>query len=174
MADSTIEDFRSNHAVQAKKFRQIAGNRFLFNLFMLGNLPMGRMAGLRVMELNEENCAIAVPYKWLNKNPFRSTYFAVLAMAAEMSTGMLAMMHSYKARPSVSMLVTGMEAEFVKKATGTTVFSCPNGKELLRSIEDCIISGEGKVQRCVAVGRSASGEEVARFAITWSFKARSK
>jgi hypothetical protein len=44
--------------------------------------------------------------------------FACLAMAAEMSTGVLAMAHVYKRKPAISMLVVKMEAEYFKKATG--------------------------------------------------------
>ena len=57
-----------------------------------------------------EKCITSVPYKWLTQNPFRSTYFASLAMAAEMSTGILALSNVYKRNPPFSMLVIKMEA----------------------------------------------------------------
>jgi hypothetical protein len=76
-----------------------------------------------VKEINEEKCIASVPYKWLTQNPFRSTYFASLAMAAEMSTGTIALSNVYKRKPSISMLVTKMEANYFKKATGTIFFN---------------------------------------------------
>jgi hypothetical protein len=133
---------------------------------------MGFIAGLRVCEFTPERCSVSVPYRWLNQNPFRSTYFAVLSMAAEMSSGMIALMHTYKSTPSVSMLVTHLDAQFVKKATGRTTFTCEAGAQILQSIEDCINTGQGRTIRCEATGRSASGEVEAIFTITWSFKAR--
>ena len=174
MAAISLETFRDTNAIQTAKYRSMVNSKLLFNFFLLRSLPMGFIAGLRVKEFTNDKCAISVPYKWLNQNPFRSTYFAVLAMAAEMSSGMMAMMHTYNSQPSISMLVTGLEAEFVKKATGLTIFTCENGPELLQTIEECISTGEGRTLKCTATGRSEQGEIIARFFVTWSFKARSK
>ena len=55
-------------------------------------------------------------------------------MAAEMSTGTLALSNVYKRIPPVSMLVTKMEAIYFKKATGTILFTCEEGKEIAQSI----------------------------------------
>ncbi|MFN8308757.1 MAG: DUF4442 domain-containing protein [Chitinophagales bacterium] len=167
-----IEIFRSNNAIEAAKYRKLVMNRWLFELFLLKSLPMGFLAGLRVKHFDAQQCEISVPFRWLNQNPFRSTYFAVLAMAAEMSSGMIAMMHTHKSKPSVSMLVTRLESEFIKKATGITTFTCADGDGIREIIERCIITGEGQTYTCTAVGRSESGEEEARFRVTWSFKAR--
>lgn len=174
MSASAIETFRSNNAIQSEKYRGLVNSKLLFNLFLFRSLPMGFLAGLRVKECSPEKCSITVPYKWLNQNPFRSTYFAVLAMAAEMSSGMIAMMHTHNSTPSVSMLVTNLEAEFVKKATGVTTFTCENGKDILNIIEESIKTGEGKTIKCTAIGKSDSGDIIAKFVVTWSFKARTK
>src|SRR3982750_1079355 len=88
-----------------------------FRMFLFLKLPSAFLAGVRIKDINEHACSVTVPYKWLSQNPFRSTYFACLAMAAEMSTGALAMAHLYKRKPAVSMLVVKMEAEYFKKAT---------------------------------------------------------
>ncbi|MBP6288168.1 MAG: thioesterase, partial [Ferruginibacter sp.] len=81
----------------------------------------------------------SVPYKWLSQNPFRSTYFACLSMAAEMSTGVLALAHIYKRQPAVSMLVSKVEGTFLKKAIGRTRFTCEDGQIIKQTIEDAII-----------------------------------
>lgn len=174
MSTASLETFRSNNAIEAEKYRSIVKSKLMFNLFLFSQLPMGFIAGLRVKEFTPERASISVPYKWLNQNPFKSTYFAVLAMAAEMSSGMVAMMHTRNSKPSVSMLVTGIEAEFVKKATGVTTFTCESGNEVLQTIEDCITTGEGKTVKCLATGRADNGDVIAKFIVTWSFKARSK
>ena len=172
MGSISLDSFRSNHSVQSVRYRSLVNNKLLFNLFLLQRLPMGFMAGLRVCEFSPERCSVSVPYRWLNQNPFRSTYFAVLSMAAEMSSGMIALMHTYKSEPSVSMLVTNLEAQFVKKATGCTTFTCEAGAQILQAIEDCITTGQGRTIRCEAIGRSEAGEVEAVFTITWSFRAR--
>jgi len=172
MSASRIEIYRNGQAVRSRKFISQISNSWIFRLFLLGKLPMGFIAGLRIREINEMSSIVSVPYGYLNKNPFRSTYFAVLAMAAEMSTGLLAVMLVRNATPSFSMLVTNVEAHFTKKATSKTYFKCNDGLVLKQIIEQCIITGQAQTFRCRSIGTNEGGEEIAQFYITWSFKAR--
>ncbi len=75
-----------------EKIRSRMLNPFLMRGFMLAKLPLALVAGLRMRELDRDRCVVTVPYGWRTTNPFRSTYFAALSMAAEMSTGAPAMM----------------------------------------------------------------------------------
>ncbi len=169
-----LEQYRAHRKITDVKFLKLVNHPLLFNLFLMGQLPMGFMAGLKVKSCNSEQCQITVPFRWMNQNPFRSTYFAVLSMAAEMSTGMLALMMTRDSKPSVSMLVTHLESDFVKKATGITTFSCNDGKLINETIEKTIITGEGQTFNATSIGTSLSGEVEAKFLIQWSFKARLK
>ena len=175
MADNTqlLETYRANRKVTDAEFLKMVNSPFLFNLYLLGKLPMGFIAGLKVKSCSVEQCQITVPYRYMNQNPFKSTYFAVLAMAAEMSTGMLGVIATNKSKPSVSMLVTHLEADFVKKATGLTTFNCTQGKELTAKVEEAILTGQGTTFEALSIGTSEKGEEEARFRVQWSFKARS-
>jgi len=143
-----------------------------FRMFLFTKLPAAYIAGVRVREVDEKKCVATVPYKWLSQNPFRSTYFACLSMAAEMSTGALAMAHLYKINPPVSMLVVKVESEYFKKATGRTSFVCEDGELFQKTIEETIATGEPKTLRAKSVGANKEGEIVAEFYITWSFKAK--
>ncbi len=143
-------------------------------MFLLTKLPSAFFAGVRVREADENKCVVTVPYKWFSQNPFRSTYFACLSMAAEMSTGALAMAHLYKRQPQVSMLVVKVESEYFKKATGRTTFRCEDGILLKSAIEESVATGEARSVRAKSVGRNKEGEVVAEFYITWSFKAKTK
>lgn len=176
MAENTqlLETYRANRKVTDQEFFKMVNSPLLFNLYMLNKLPMGFIAGLKVKSCTADQCQITVPYRFINQNPFRSTYFAVLAMAAEMSTGMLGVIATNKSKPSVSMLVTKLEAEFVKKATGLTTFTCSQGKELTAKVEEAIYTGEGTTFEALSIGTSEKGEEEARFKVQWSFKARLK
>jgi hypothetical protein len=156
----------------AAAFIRTMKNPLKFRLFLLSKLPAAFIAGIRVKEIDEQTCSISVPYKWLTQNPFRSTYFACLAMAAEMSTGALATMHLHKRKPVVSMLVTQLAAEYHKKAVGRTVFTCRNGDQLRAAIDKAIASGEGQAFTAQSTGVNAAGETIAVFFITWSFKAK--
>ena len=129
----------------AKKFLQLIKHPVKFRIFLLSKLPSAFFSGVRVLQADEKKCSVKVPYKWFSQNPFKSTYFACLAMAAEMSTGVLALAYIYKREPSVSMLVLKVDGNFIKKATGITIFTCEDGLVIKQTIDDAIISNEGKI-----------------------------
>ena len=145
-----------------------------FRMFLLSRLPNAFFAGVRIKNIDESHCEVSVPYKWFTKNPFRSTYFACLSMAAEMSTGALCLVHLYKREPAVSMLVIKVESEYFKKATGKTNFICEDGIKIIQAIDQAVETGEAKTLRARSVGRNREGVIVAEFFITWSFKTKSK
>ena len=145
-----------------------------FRMFLLSNLPNAFFAGLRIKDLDETVCRVTVPYKWFTKNPFRSTYFACLSMAAEMSTGVLCLLHLHKRNPPVSMLVVKVESEYHKKATGRTSFVCEEGLMIKEVIEQAIERDEARTFKARSIGRNSEGDIVAEFFITWSFKVRSR
>jgi len=145
-----------------------------FRMFLLTKLPAAFFAGVRVREVDEKRCRVTVPYKWLSQNPFRSTYFACLSMAAEMSTGSLAMAYLHKINPPVSMLVVKVDSAYFKKATGRTSFVCEDGELFQKAIAETIATGEARVVKAKSIGKNKDGEVVAEFYITWSFKVKSK
>ena len=158
----------------ASKLASRMRSPWLMRGFMLAKLPLGLIAGLRVRELDRERCVVSVPYGWRTTNPFQSTYFAALSMAAEMSTGAPAMMAVELAPQPVAMLIVNMEGSFGKKATSVTYFTCEEGAKAFAAIEETLRTGEAATARLETVGRMKDGTEVARFVFTWSFKKRSK
>lgn len=156
------------------RFIQLIRHPVKFRIFLFSKLPSAFFSGVRVKYIDEGKAMVAVPYKWFSQNPFKSTYFACLAMAAEMSTGLLAMMHTYESSPSISMLVTGIEGNYFKKATSLTTFTCEDGEAINNTIREAVNSGEGRTIKAKSVGRNSEGELVAEFFITWSFKAKNK
>jgi hypothetical protein len=165
---------RSDQAIRTGKFIQLMRSPIRFRFFLFAKLPSAFFSGLRIAEMDESGCTATVPYKWFSQNPFRSTYFACLGMAAEMSTGALAMAHIYKHDPPVSMLVIKLEASYFKKAVGLTCFLCKDGQAIKATIEKAVATGEGQQFRARSVGFNEAGEEVAEFFITWSFKVKSR
>jgi len=139
-------------------------------LFLFSRLPSAFFAGVLLKDLDAERCIITVPYKWFTKNPFRSTYFACLSMAAEMSSGLLALAYVHQRDPAISMLVVKMEADFFKKAVGVTSFVCNDGALIAATINKAIATGEGQTVRVSSTGTNSQGEIVAEFFVTWSFK----
>jgi hypothetical protein len=159
---------------QTSSFIRLLTNPVKFRLFLLAKLPSAFFAGVRVRYMDEERCEATVPFKWFSQNPFRSTYFACLAMAGELTTGALGMAHIYKRKPAVSMLVLKVEASYFKKAVGRTSFTCEDGSVFRRTIEEAIATGEARTVEARTTGRNKEGEVVCEMLVTWSFKAKSK
>lgn len=92
-------------------------------------------------------------------------------MAAEMASGVLAMMYTQGAG-RVSMLVVGMEAEFTKKAVGLIAFTSPDGPRIAQAITESRATGKGRTVVCTSTGLDQAGDTVAVFRITWSFRVK--
>ena len=127
--------------------------------------------GIRVHSCDGTRAVTVLPCGWRSQNPFRSAYFAAQCAAAEMSTGLLALAH-LQGQPPVSMLVTNIEAEFLKKASETLSFTCEQGDEMEAVIREAVESGEARTFRALSVGRLPEGTEACRVWISWSFKTK--
>lgn len=140
------------------------------NIFLLFKLPSAFLCGVRVSEIDENRCAVKVTHRWINQNPFKSMYFAVQAMAGELSTGTLVMSHIKKSEKKISMLVTGNKSNFFKKAQGTITFICNDGKLIENAIKDTIASGEGQTFWMKSIGTNQNGEAVSEMDFEWSVR----
>lgn len=144
-------------------------NPWKMRLYFLSKLPSAWFWRLRVESCTESACTVSIPYGWRTQNPFRSTYFAALSGAAELSTGLLAIL-ALTGRGRVSMLITGLEAQFVKKADTRTFFTCEEGDALQAAVQTAIDSGEAQTVKVRSTGRNTAGEIVCELQLTWSFK----
>jgi hypothetical protein len=153
-------------------FKQLITSPIRFRFFLFQKLPAAFFAGLRIHHFDSEKCVVLIRYSWFSMNPFKSIYFAVEAMAAEMCSGMLAFGQVYQRQPKVSMLVVSTQAHFIKKATGTILFSCEDGSVIQNAIDEAIATKEAKTIICKSIGKNEAGETVAEFNFTWSFKAK--
>lgn len=151
-------------------FQRLIKHPFYFRVYQLKNLPAAFFCGVRVVKYDENSCTTSIRYSWFTRNPFRSTYFAALAMAAELSTGALAMGNVYKQKPAISMLLTGQEAQYLKKATGITWFHCEAGKSIAACIEKARMNDAPQQISVATTGKNAAGETIAVFTFQWSFK----
>ena len=142
--------------------------RFLF--YLLLKLPMVLIAGIRVKKLTNRQATVSAPYNYINKNPFRSMYFAVQAMAAELSTGSLVILNVEG--HNMSMLVTKLEAKYLKKATTKINFTCLDGDHIKICVQEAIKTSKGQTCVLTSRGYDANGICVSEFNITWSLKTR--
>jgi hypothetical protein len=141
-----------------------------FNYLLFFKLPSAFFCGVRLKKLTVSECTVSVRHKWINQNPFHSMYFAVQAMAAEMSTGVLVMLHLRKNKIKASMLVTQNKANFTKKATGRITFVCKDGLAMKAAIQKTIASGEDQSFWMKSVGTNKNGIQVSEMDFEWSIR----
>jgi acyl-coenzyme A thioesterase PaaI-like protein len=152
-------------------FIDILRNPFQLKLFFITKLPMALLAGLRIEAIDQSTATISLKYGYLTKNPFKSLYFACLAMAAELASGVLVWSGVADSKKNISMLVTGMEAEFTKKAIGKVAFCCED-RIASEKIQETIDTKAGVTLQTKSTGKDAQGDIVAIFKITWSMKVK--
>ena len=155
---------------QQEKFAKKLNNAFVFRLFMLLKLPLGFLSGMKIKHLDAEKCVTTVPYGWMTRNPFASTYFAALSMAAELSNGAPALMAVEGT--NVAVIIVNLEAQFIKMAKNVTTFTCNDCDKLFEAVEKAKATKEVVTARVYTEGVSEDGVVVAKFYFTWSFKAR--
>jgi hypothetical protein len=152
----------------AMDYQKKMTNPIIFWFAMLIKLPSAVFWRLKVKKLDQSSCEVTIPYFWRSQNPFKSIYFAALAGAAELSTGALCQL-ALAGKGSFSMLVVDFRAEYFKKASTKITFSCEQGKELFGLIET-MNQGDTSQLTMISTGKNTSGETVAKFFVTWSFK----
>lgn len=142
------------------------------NTFLFFKLPSAFMCGVRVKNINKDSCIVSVTHRWINQNPFRSMYFAVQAMAAELSTGALVMSHIKESGKNISMLVRSNKCEFFKKATGRITFTCSDGLLISEAVGLALRSGEGQSISLKSQGTDENGDVVSEMIFEWNIKER--
>lgn len=144
-----------------------AGN---LNKFLFFKLPSAFLCGVRTRQIDEHQCTVTVKHRWINQNPFNSMYFAVQAMAAELSTGALVMYHIHKSGKKISMLVANNKGNFTKKATGRITFICKDGHLIEEAVQKTIATGEGQTFWMKSIGTNEDGVQVSEMDFEWSIR----
>ena len=143
------------------------------NWFLLFKLPAAFFCGVRVKHIELHTCETKVSHRWINQNPFNSLYFAVQAMAAELSTGALVMQHIKESNQNITMLVANQNGSYSKKATGTIIFKCEDGQKVQDAISETLKTGEGVTFWMTSTGTDAQGDIVSVSEFEWRIKAKS-
>lgn len=140
------------------------------NSFLFFKLPSAFWSGVRVKSISSEKCVVTVKHRWMNQNPFKSMYFAVQAMAAELTTGALVMYHIKESGKNISMLVANNKGNFTKKATGRIMFTCNDGHLIKDAIDRTIATKEGQTFWMKSIGINEKGEQVSEMDFEWSVR----
>jgi len=143
-----------------------------YNIYNFFKLPSVWWCGIRVKSVNEDSCLVSVKHRWINQNPFKSMFWAVQGMAAELSTGILLMNEISRSKKSFSMLVLNNKANFSKKAIGRISFSCDQGRQIRNSINLAISSKKPQTIWVNSSGIDSQGDTVSTFSFEWTLKLR--
>ena len=157
---------------RADKIRHRVLSPVGFRLFMWKQLPLAAFAGLRLRSLDEGGCTVILPGGWRTQNPFRSTYFAAQAMAAEMSTGAPALVLVQGSEAKISLLVTEVRARYTKKISGESQFTFRDIGDMADAVERAARTGEAATFVARSIGRNEAGDVASEFEVTWGFKRR--
>lgn len=142
------------------------------NLFNLVNLPAAYFTGVRTKYIDNTKCVVTVKHRWINQNPFKSMFWAVQGMAAELTTGALVLSKIKNSGHNISMLVATNNATFTKKATGRITFECNEGHLVDEAIAKAIETKEGQTVWLNANGVNSEGLQVSEFNFQWTLKVK--
>jgi hypothetical protein len=141
------------------------------NRWMLFKLPAAWLTGVRLTLIDESKCEVKVRFKWINQNPYRSMFWAVQAMAAELTTGMLLTKSIQDSNSDISMLLVSNKSSFFKKAVGKITFVCDEG-EIAKQLINSTIKNTTSKAWFKAKGYDKAGDQVSEFDFEWSCKKR--
>ena len=139
-------------------------------------VPMLLFLGPRVLELDDDRCAIEIPLTWRSKNHLiGSMYFGALCAGADLAGGMPAARLIAKHR-DLRLVFGKLEAEFLKRADGDVVFRSKDARGVAEAAREAIRTGErvsAPVEVVATVPSRYGDEPVARFRMTISLKVKS-
>ncbi|WP_276167286.1 DUF4442 domain-containing protein [Zobellia alginiliquefaciens] len=141
-----------------------------FNTFTFFKLPSAWWSGVRLRSIDDKLAVVTVKHKWFNQNPFRSMFWAVQGMAAELSTGAMVITQIKESGKKISMLVANNNANFSKKATGKITFTCEDGHLIKEAIDKTIATGEGQAFWMKSIGVNEDGVVVSTFNFEWTIR----
>jgi len=142
------------------------------NKFLLFKLPSAYLCGIRLKEIHDNESVVTVKHRWINQNPFKSMYFAVQSMAAELTTGVLLIKQIEDSGRKVSMLVISHSGSFSKKAVGRITFKCNDGEKINKALKETLKTGDGQTVLMNSVGIDEQGDVVSTYQFEWSIKAK--
>ena len=144
-------------------------SRMKFRTFAAMSMPAAWFAGLMMDKLDNESCVTSLPGGWRTQNPFKTMYWAVQGMGAELATGAAPFAMSRSMPEKLRMFVVGTEAKFVKRAKGRITFTCNDVTAAREAIEESMKSGESVERDFVSIGTDSSGDIVSEWVFKWNF-----
>ena len=138
------------------------------NTFTFFKLPSVWWCGIRVTKIENSFCEVKVVHRWINQNPFKSMFWAVQGMAAELTTGVLIMQAIKNSNRKISMLVLNNRANFSKKAKGKILFECNENQILSKAMNQLLETQVPQTIWLTSKGVDQNGDIVSTFKFEWT------
>lgn len=136
--------------------------------WMMSKLPMGLLSGMVIEALDDKACRVMLKDRIWIRNPFGSVFWAVMGMAAELSTG--ALVYAYASGTGVKFILVGMEAKFFKKARGKSFYFCDAGPDVYRAMNHLVNTNDTSIVLLPVIARDQKGEILAEFKFQWQLR----
>ena len=136
-------------------------------------IPMFFWLGPRLLELDDERCAIEIPFGWRSKNHLNSMYVGALCAGADLASGVHAAKLIQERYRNVKLVFADMRCEFLKRADGDVVFRSRDGRRVAEAVRQADETGERvtlPIEVVATVPRKYGDEPVARFTMGLSLK----
>jgi acyl-coenzyme A thioesterase PaaI-like protein len=137
-------------------------------------IPMILYLGPRVLELDEEGCAVEIPLSFRSRNHLiGGMYFGALCAGADLAAGLNAAKLMLTSHRGLNLVFGSLQAEFLKRADGDVVFRSRQGRQVREAVERAHATGERAglpIDVVATVPRRHGDEPVARFTLALSLK----
>jgi Domain of unknown function (DUF4442) len=137
-------------------------------LWMVSKLPMGLLSGMVIEALDEKGCRVMLKDRRWIRNPFGSVFWAVMGMAAELSTG--ALMYTFASGTGMKFILVGIEAKFFKKARGKSFYFCDAGPEVYQAFNESVNTNDTSIVILPVTAKDQQGEILAAFTFQWQLR----
>ena len=146
---------------------------FKVRLLAIIKIPLMFFCRPSILQIDDKNVIIKIPFKRRTKNHVGSMYFGALSVGADLAGGYLAMHHISKVNKKIRLIFKDFHADFLKRAEGDVHFICKDGLKIKKLVEDVSISGERGnmlVTILAYVPSKFDDEPIAKFTLTLSIK----
>ncbi len=136
-------------------------------------IPSLLFLGPRVMELDDEGCAVKLPLGWRSRNHVGSMYVGALCAGADLASGLNAYRTIRSGHPRVVPLFKTLTADFLKRADGDVLFRTREGLRVAEAVRRADETGERitlPVEVVATVPDKYGDEPVARFTMGLSVR----
>ena len=129
---------------------------------------MGLLSGMVIESLDESGCKVMLKDRFWIRNPFRSVFWAVMGMAAELSTG--ALIYAYVSGSNTKYILIGINCEFLKKVRGKSFYFCSSGQDVLRNLNSLENPGDTCTVILPVTAYDQAEQIVAEFKFSWQLR----